>query len=115
MRFKTEVVELDGEKYTMYPPKGRDLADLYKVVNYIMSKQDSMPKDEKDIPKELPFNPDHMEGLHKVIMSCLKKKHIHNKEDEEEIDYIVSQNIMKFIAPLFKVSGLGDAEHKTTE
>ena len=115
MRFKTEVVDIDGEKYTMYPPKGKDLADLYKVINYIMSKQDSLPKDEKDIPKELPFNPEHMGGLHRVIMSTLTKKHIRNKDDEEEIDFVVSQNIMKFIGPLFKVSGLANVEHASAE
>jgi hypothetical protein len=110
MRFRIEKVKLETaegtEEFTMYPPKGEYLTDVYKIIQSVM-KHKGKVKPETEL-SELPFDPEVVSLMHKVTMHCLEKKHIKDKDDREELDFIVSQNLFTFVPALLKVIGSGN-------
>lgn len=89
------------KKFTLLPLSGRFYGKLMTVAGKFMNKKaDDSPEDFfKDVDEQT------FSDLHLLVFETLRHSmKVEDKNDLEQLDLFVSQNLMQFIGPLIKVN-----------
>ena len=92
----------NSNTYRLVPLKGKDLSKLYKIMKGFGK---DIEKDENGKPKDVPIesiDEELMGDLHDLAFKTMRDSY--PKEDPDEIDKWVSQNLVYLVEPLVKVN-----------
>lgn len=109
--FKKEVeVETKAGKktYVLLPLRGRYYPKFISVAGRFSNlKEDATPQEVMSVLDE-----NTIETLHSLVYETLKVSMKVDKNEEEELDYFVSQNLFSFIKPLIEVNTASISEEE---